>query len=223
MARLQRQPTNYDSTPDFHDVQSSNERRLYDGKFRLNASSDGTYVPSPPAAANRRIGKGSGFVDSEPEIECRLLGQLPVSIAHRRFGGVVDRIQGFPSPPLLVPVSLEIRDVPMSLGEGKNTDGSGLADIRHAIPESSLPLPTVSLPSTVSSAMGGMLDTVEDIARGVCRSLSLDMVRYSTPPAPGSDSSVSDDCNMYTCSGNCIQERSAGFPMFSLITFAYFN
>jgi len=24
-------------------------------------------------------------------------------------------------------------------------------------------------------------------------------------------------CNMYTCSGNCIQERSAGFPMFSLI------
>ena len=25
-------------------------------------------------------------------------------------------------------------------------------------------------------------------------------------------------CNMYTCSGNCIQERSAGFPMFSLIT-----
>ena len=27
-----------------------------------------------------------------------------------------------------------------------------------------------------------------------------------------------DRCNMYTCSGNCIQERSAGFPMFSLIT-----
>ena len=26
------------------------------------------------------------------------------------------------------------------------------------------------------------------------------------------------ECNMYTCSGNCIQERSAGFPMFSLIT-----
>ena len=25
-------------------------------------------------------------------------------------------------------------------------------------------------------------------------------------------------CNMYTCSGNCIQERSAGFPMFGLIT-----
>jgi len=26
------------------------------------------------------------------------------------------------------------------------------------------------------------------------------------------------DCNMDTCSGNCIQERSAGFPMLSLIT-----
>jgi len=25
-------------------------------------------------------------------------------------------------------------------------------------------------------------------------------------------------CIMYTCSVNCIQERSAGFPMFSLIT-----
>ena len=25
-------------------------------------------------------------------------------------------------------------------------------------------------------------------------------------------------CNMYTCSGNCIQERSAGFPIFSFIT-----
>ena len=25
-------------------------------------------------------------------------------------------------------------------------------------------------------------------------------------------------CNMYTCSGNCIQERSAGYPMFNLIT-----
>ena len=25
-------------------------------------------------------------------------------------------------------------------------------------------------------------------------------------------------CNMYICSGNSIQERSAGFPMFSLIT-----
>jgi len=24
--------------------------------------------------------------------------------------------------------------------------------------------------------------------------------------------------NMYTCSGNCIQERSAGFAMFGLIT-----
>jgi len=33
--------------------------------------------------------------------------------------------------------------------------------------------------------------------------------------AVGSDGS---DCNMYTCSGNCIQERSAGFPMFSFIT-----
>jgi len=26
-----------------------------------------------------------------------------------------------------------------------------------------------------------------------------------------------EKCNMYACSGNCIQERSAGFPMFSLI------
>ena len=25
-------------------------------------------------------------------------------------------------------------------------------------------------------------------------------------------------CNMYSCSGNCKLERSAGFPMFSLIT-----
>jgi len=27
--------------------------------------------------------------------------------------------------------------------------------------------------------------------------------------------SIFPHCNMYTCSGNCIQERSAGFPMFS--------
>ena len=30
--------------------------------------------------------------------------------------------------------------------------------------------------------------------------------------------SVMPECNMHTYSGNCIQERSAGFPMFSLIT-----
>jgi len=39
------------------------------------------------------------------------------------------------------------------------------------------------------------------------------------PHCTGNDQpNISAYCNMYTCSGNCIQEQSAGFRVFGLIT-----
>ena len=112
-----------------------------------------------------------------------------------------------PSPPPLVPASPEIRDIPMALGGGKNTDGSGLGDSRHAVPESSLPSSFAPLPNTISSSTADMLDAVEDIASGRGRPLSPDRSRHQTPPVAHSDSGSDTDSE----AGNDIPIREITF------------
>jgi len=54
----------------------------------------------------------------------------------------------------------------MALGDRRNTNGSGLGDSRHAVPESSLLSSFAPLPNTMSFSTADMLDAVEDIASG---------------------------------------------------------
>jgi len=65
------------------------------------------------------------------------------------------------------------------------------------------------------------------IAEVRCTAPTCGFQKYADPLAPRHpdtfenrkySTQVIGRCNMFTCSGNCIQERSAGSPMFSLIT-----
>jgi len=78
----------------------------------------------------------------------------------------VANVAASPFPPL-VPLSPKILDVPRSLGDGKNTDLSGLGDSKYAlpcVPESSLPSSFAPLPLTASSVTVDMRDVLSDIA-----------------------------------------------------------
>ena len=66
-------------------------------------------------------------------------------------------------------------DVAMSLGNGWNTNASGLGDNKHpspGIPESSLPSSFAPLPPTASSVTVDMLDALDNIEQGRSSSLS---------------------------------------------------
>jgi len=172
---------------------------LYDGKFRLNAASDDTYCPTGSVSSPPAVAVGSGFRTGQ-EDDGVMTAPLPMSRAHVRFvetcgqRGSLGAIRGAtPSPAnenamtVYVARSESPVDSPMSLGNGRNTNLTGLGDSQHAIPESSLPSqslpdspPIVSLPPTASSVNMHMMDALDDIAAG-----------RSSPISDGS--SVDDD------------------------------
>jgi len=139
---------------------SSGERKLY-SNFRLDRSSDEDYAPpagsirpedritqvsSPPPFVPpwSRPGAGSGFAP-DSTIPSGRRAFVPVSKRHHEFIAHTKALRGntppkrdSPSPlPLttsqVVPSSAVIvRDTPMDLGGGSNTDGTGIGDSRYA-------------------------------------------------------------------------------------------
>jgi len=139
---------------------SSGERKLYNN-FQLDRSSDEDYAPpaggirpedritqvsSPPPFVPpwSRPGAGSGFAP-DSTIPSGRRAFVPVSKRHHEFIAHTKALRGntppkrdSPSPlPLttsqVVPSSAVIvRDTPMDLGGGSNTDGTGIGDSRYA-------------------------------------------------------------------------------------------
>jgi len=139
---------------------SSGERKLYNN-FRLDRSSDEDYAPpagsirpedgitqvsSPPPFVPpwSRPANGSGFAP-DSTIPSGRRAHVPVSKRHHEFIAHTKERRGntppkrdSPSPlPLttsqVVPSSAVIvRDTPMDLGGGSNTDGTGIGDSRYA-------------------------------------------------------------------------------------------
>ncbi|PUU79349.1 hypothetical protein B9Z19DRAFT_1125351 [Tuber borchii] len=183
--------TYYGSTPSsslLHAL-SSGERRLYGPNFRLDASSDVTYRPtdvsSPPHDGVTGFG-GSGFDQSSPAlpIDQRVSAPVPVSRRGVRFVGANETHPHTPSPAVsslgvvarddtpLVRCSQSVVDAPMSLGEGKNSNATGLGDSMHAVPESSLPSSIARLPPTASDTTTNMWEALDDIREGRCSPMS---------------------------------------------------
>ena len=139
---------------------SSGERKLY-SNFRLYRSSDADYAPpagcirpedritqvsSPPLFVPPclRPGTGSGFAP-DSTIPSSRHAYVPVSKRHHEFIGHTKERRGntppkrdspFPLPlttSQVVPSSaVLVRDTPMDLGGGSNTDGTGIGDSRYA-------------------------------------------------------------------------------------------
>jgi len=135
---------------------SSGERKLYPN-FRLNQLSDEDYAPpagnihpedritqvlSPPPYVPPflRPGAGSGFAQ-ESTIPSGRCAVVPVSKRHHEFIAHIKERRGNTSPredrtsPLLLTTSevvpssaVIVRDAPMDLGGGSNTDGTGIGD-----------------------------------------------------------------------------------------------
>jgi len=187
---------------------SSGERKLYDN-FRLDRSSDEDYAPpagsicpedritqmSPPppfVPPWSRPGAGSGFAP-DATIPSGRRAYVPVSKRHHEFIAHTKALRGntppkrdSPSPlPLttsqVVPSSAVIvRDTPMDLGGGSNTDGTGIGDSRYATDTqprwvarslsptfSSLPaLPLTMSYQSPSQIDVALLDGLEDIRCG---------------------------------------------------------
>jgi len=157
---------------------SSGERMLYNN-FRLDRSSDEDYAPpagsicpesritqvsSPPPIIPPclRPGAGSGFAP-DSTIPSHGRAFVPVSKRHHEFiahtkegrGNTLSK-RDSPSPlPLttsqVVPsLAVIVRDTPMDLGSGSNTDGTGIGDARYATDAQPQPAPR-SLSPTFSS------------------------------------------------------------------------
>ena len=137
---------------------SSGERKMY-SNFRLDRSSDEYYAPpagcirpedritqvsSPPPFVPpwSRPGSGSGFAP-DSTIPSGRRAFVPVSKRHHEFIAHTKALRGNTPPkrdsplPLttsqVVPSSAVIvRDTPMDLGGGSNTDGTGIGDSRYA-------------------------------------------------------------------------------------------
>ena len=229
---------------------SSGERRLYDN-FRLDRSSDEDYAPpaggiraedritqvsSPPPFVPpwSRPGAGSGFA-SDSTIPSGRRAFVPVSKRHHEFIAHTKALRGntppkrdLPSPlPLttsqVVPSSAVIvRDPPMDLGGGSNTDGTGIGDSRYATdaqPRSAthslspLDTPTFSslpaLPLTMSYGSPSRVDAallsgLEDIRSGNAVPLSSSPSSSHGSVASSSDSddtSMVDGCRTYALVG----------------------
>ena len=221
---------------------SSGERKLYDN-FRLDRSSDEDYAPpagsirpedritqvsSPPPFVSpwSRPGAGSGFAP-DSTIPSGRRAFVPVSKRHHEFIAHTKALRGntppkrdSAPPPLLttsqvVPSSeVIVRDTPMDLGGGSNTDGTGIGDSRYATDAqprsvtrsvspsySSLP----ALPLTMSYRSPSQVDIalmngLEDIRSGnaVPLSSSPSSSRGSvTSSSDSDDASMVDGCRVY--------------------------
>jgi len=229
---------------------SSGERKLY-SNFRLDRSSDEDYAPPagsirpedritqvsspPPFCPHRtRPGVGSGFA-SDSTIPSGRRAFVPVSKRHHEFiahtkalRGNTPPKRGSPSPlPLttsqVVPSSAVIvRDTPMDLGGGSNTDDTGIGDSRYATdaqPRSAAPSlspcadPTFSslpaLPLTMSYRSPSQVDMallsgLEEIRSGNAVPLSSSPSSSRGSVASSSDSdhaSMVDGCRTYALVG----------------------
>jgi len=221
---------------------SSGERKLYNN-FRLDRSSDEDYAPpagsirpedritqvsSPPPFVPpwSRPGVGSGFA-SDSTIPSGRRAFVPVSKRQHEFIAHTKALRGntppkriSPSPlPLttsqVVPSSAVIvRDTPMDLGGGSNTDGTGIGDSRYATDAqprsvtrsvsplfSSLPaLPLTMSYRSPSQVDMALLSGLEDIRSGNAVPLSSSpssshgSVRSSSD---SDDASMIDGCRVY--------------------------
>ena len=229
---------------------ASGERKLY-SNFRLDRPSDEDYAPPagsirpedritqvsspPPFCPHRtRPGAGSGFA-SDSTIPSGRRAYVPVSKRHHEFVAHTKERRGntppkrdSPSPlPLttsqVVPSSAVIvRDTPMDLGGGSNTDGTGIGDSRYAtdaqprsVTRSLSPgaSPTFSslpvLPLTVSYRSPSQVDVallcgLEDIRSGNAVPLSSSPSSSRDSVASSSDSddaSMVDGCRTYALVG----------------------
>jgi len=225
---------------------SSGERKLY-SNFRLDRSSDEDYAPpagdirpedritqvsSPPPFVPPwlRPGAGSGFAP-DSTIPSGRRAFVPVSKRHHEFIAHTKSLRGntppkrdSTPPPLLttsqvVPSSAVIvRDTPMDLGGGSNTDGTGIGDSRYATDAqprsvtrsvspsfSSLP----ALPLTVSYRSPSQVDLallsgLEDIHCGNAIPLSSSPSSSHGSVASSSDSDdtpMVDGCRTYALVG----------------------
>jgi len=139
---------------------SSGERKLY-SNFRLDRSSDEDYAPpagsirpedritqvsSPPPFVSpwTRPGAGSGFAP-DSTIPSGRRAFVPVSKRHHEFIAHTKERRGNAPPMRVSPSPLPlttsqvvsssaviVRDTPMDLGGGSNTDGTGIGDSRYA-------------------------------------------------------------------------------------------
>ena len=229
---------------------SSGERKLY-SNFRLDRSSDEDYAPpagsihpedritqvsSPPLFVSpwSRPGAGAGFAP-DSTIPSGRRAFVPVSKRHHEFIAHTKALRGntppkrdSPSPlPLttsqVVPSSAVIvRDTPMDLGGGSNTDGTGIGDSRYATdaqPRSAAPslspcadpffssLPALPLTMSYRSPSGvdaALLSGLEDIRSGNAVPLSSSPSSSCGSVASSSDSgdaSMVDGCRTYALVG----------------------
>jgi len=225
---------------------SSGERKLYNN-FRLDRSSDEDYAPpagcirpedqitqvsSPPPFVPpwSRPGAGSAFAP-DSTIPSGRRAFVPVSKRHHEFIAHTKALRGNTPPkdarsppPLLttsqvVPSSAVIvRDTPMDLGGGSNTDGTGIGDSRYATNAqprsatrslSTCPDPTFSslpaLPLTMSYRSpsrinDALLSGLEDIRSGNAVPLSSSPSSSCGSVVLSSDSddaSMIDGCRVY--------------------------
>jgi len=225
---------------------SSGERKLY-SNFRLDRSSDEDYAPpagdicpedritqvsSPPPVVPpwTRPGAGSGFAP-DSTIPSGRRAHVPVSKRHHEFiahtkerrGNTPPKRDQTP-PPLLttsqvVPSSAVIvRDTPMDLGGGSNTDGTGIGNSRYATDAqprsvtrslsptfSSLPaLPLTMSDRSPSLVDAALLDGLEDIRCGNAVPLSSSPSSSHgsvTSSSDSDDASMVDGCRTYALVG----------------------
>jgi len=229
---------------------SSGERKLY-SNFRLDRSSDEDYAPpaggirhedripqvsSPPPFVPpwSRPGVGSGFAP-DSTIPSGRRAFVPVSKRHHEFIAHTKALRGNTPPkrdslsplPLttsqVVPSSAVIvRDTPMDLGGGSNTDGTGIGDSRYATdaqPRSAAPssspfadptfssLPALPLTMSYGSPSGvdaALLSGLEDIRSSNAVPLSSSPSSSCGSLASSSDSddaSMVDGCRAYALVG----------------------
>jgi len=212
---------------------SSGERKIY-SNFRLDRSSDEDYAPpagcihpedrltpvsSSPPFVPPFLAAGSGFAP-DSTIPSGRRAFVPVSKRHHEFiahtkalRGNTPPKRGSPSPlPLttsqVVPsLAVIVRDTPMDLGGGSNTDGTGIGDSRdatdaqpHSVTRSLSPtfsshpaLPLTMSYGSPSPVDEALLSGLEDIRSGNAVPLS-----SSPSSSHGSviSSSDSDDASM---------------------------
>jgi len=220
---------------------SSGERKLY-SNFRLGRSSDEDYAPpagsnspedritqvsSPPPFVPpwSRPGAGSDFAP-DSTIPSGRRAFVPVSKRHHEFIAHTKALRGntppkrdSPSPlPLttsqVVPSSAVIvRDTPMDMGGGSNTDGTGIGDSRYATDAqprsvtrsvspsySSLPALPLTISYSPSQVDVALLSGLEDIRSGNAVPLSASPSSSHgsvTSSSDSDDASMIDGCRVY--------------------------